>query len=77
MLVGDGDVAKHREAKRVSTLAEEHLEVCVDEHHHRVDELLGHEELDPVELGPLHLGLDGLAQVVRAVLEDLVDLIGG
>ena len=46
----------------------------VDEHHDGVHELLGHRELDAVELGALHLRLDCLAQIVSAVLEDLVHL---
>ena len=76
LLVGHSDLPQHHEAHRLRAAVEQSLEVGVDEHHDRVDELLGHRELDLVELRALHLGLDGLPQVVRAMAEDLVDLLG-
>ena len=74
-LVRHGHVPKHREPERARAVAKKHLQVCIDEHHHGIDELLGHRELDAVELGALHLGLGRLAQVVVAVSEDLVHLL--
>ena len=75
LLVGHGHVAEHRDPETARAVAKEHLEVRIDEHHHSVNELLGHRKLDAVELGALDLGLVRLAQVVRAVLEDLVHLL--
>jgi hypothetical protein len=51
LLVGHGHVAEHRDPETARAVAKEHLEVRIDEHHHRVNELLGHRKLDAVELG--------------------------